>query len=74
MTTGGAPTSGSPTSDVSVLVSTFEGCGEGGKFEVEQWTLAGVDHFMEEETSRAMFSAVVKWLMPKTRGIAKDEK
>lgn len=56
--------------DVKVSVSNFKGCGEGGSFEVEQWTLAGVDHFMEEETSRAMFSAAVKWLMSKTREIA----
>ena len=48
-------------------VSRFDGCGEGGNYEVEQWTLHGVDHFLEEDTSKAMFAAAVKWLMPKSR-------
>lgn len=61
---------GSPTGDVAVSVSTFGNCGAGGKFEVEQWTLAGVDHFLEEPTSRSMFSAAVQWLLSKTRPAA----
>lgn len=58
---------GSPTGDVDVSVTTFTGCGEDRTMEVEQWTLDGVDHFLEEPTSRAMFSAAVRWLMGKTR-------
>ena len=60
--------------DVDVNVTKFRGCGKGGTFEVESWTLSGVDHFMEEPTSRAMFAAAVRWLMPKTRAGAEESR
>jgi hypothetical protein len=50
-----------------VSVTKFEGCGADGAYVVEQWTLAGVDHFMQEKTSRGMFKAVVQWLTSKRR-------
>jgi len=53
--------------DVDVSVTKFEGCGADGAYVVEQWTLAGVDHFMQEKTSRGMFKAVVQWLTSKRR-------
>jgi hypothetical protein len=31
-------------------------------------------YVMEEETSRAMFAAAVKWLMPKTRAVADNSR
>ena len=34
---------------------------------MEQWTLPGVDHFMETPTSYAVFDAALEWLMSKNR-------
>lgn len=50
---------------VDVAAETRRGCGGGA--EVERWTLGGVDHFMEERVSRALFASVARWLASKTK-------
>ena len=56
---------GSAQREVDAKVVTFGGCANG--VEVEQWTLPGVDHFMENPTSYAMFDAALEWLESKNR-------
>ena len=56
---------GSAQREVDAKVVTFGGCANG--VEVEQWTLPGVDHFMENSTSYAMFDAALEWLASKNK-------
>jgi poly(3-hydroxybutyrate) depolymerase len=56
---------GSAQKEVDAKVATFGECT--GNVEVEQWTLPGVDHFMETPTSYAVFDAALEWLMSKNR-------
>ena len=56
---------GSAQREVDAKVATFGDCT--GNVEVEQWTLPGVDHFMETPTSYAVFDAALEWLMSKNR-------
>ena len=56
---------GSAQKEVDAKVATFGDCT--GNVEVEQWTLPGVDHFMETPTSYAVFDAALEWLMSKNR-------
>ena len=50
---------------MDVAAETRRGCGGGA--EVERWTLGGVDHFMEERVSRALFASVARWLASQTK-------
>lgn len=63
---------GSPTGDVLVDVKKRLNCASSSGI-VEQWTLNGVDHFWEEETGRAMFGEVTRWLFSKSKGDAMKE-
>ena len=51
---------GNAQPDVDVRKRKFQKCAENVK--VEQWTLKGVDHFLERPTSEAMFKDAVAWL------------
>jgi poly(3-hydroxybutyrate) depolymerase len=46
--------------EVRVDKAKYERCEN--NVDVEQWKLNGVDHFMERETSDALFNDVVTWL------------
>ena len=51
--------------NVNVDVTTYEECR--GDATLESWTIDGTDHFLEEKTSLALFSRVVKWLLEQRR-------
>ena len=51
--------------NVNVDVTTYEECR--GDASLESWTIDGTDHFLEEKTSLALFSRVVKWLLEQRR-------
>ena len=50
---------------MNVDVTTYEECR--GDATLESWTIDGTDHFLEEKTSLALFSRVVKWLLEQRR-------